>query len=156
MPLRAIISPSAALVFRLSTYIGAAMVTQGVCILNAPSAKLVSQLACLSWALSFVSPSSDLCAWSLITFGVMAIVAGNASMLDTEIRLWLLLPQQIVLGFIALSIADAIIDGKFPDGYVPVGGSSFILADQPIAWVICVMLMVEFIALVLRSKTLET
>lgn len=151
MPLRAIISPSAALVFRLSTYIGAAMVTQGVCILNAPSAKLVSQLAWWSWALSFVSPSSELCGWLLIAFGAMAIIAGNASILEAPTRLWLLVPQQVVLVFVALSIADAILDGKFPDGYVPVGGSSFILADQPIAWIICVMLVVEFLALAIRS-----
>ena len=42
----------------------------------------------------------------------------------------LLLPQQCLLLMHFVSAVTTIVSGQYPDGYIPAGGSAFILADQ--------------------------
>jgi hypothetical protein len=49
----------------------------------------------------------------------------------------LLLPQQCLLLMHFVSAVVTIVSGQYPDGYMPVGGSSFILTDQ--IWLLAIV-----------------
>lgn len=55
-----------------------------------------------------------------------------------RIRAFLFAPQELLLLIQIWSISVALISGHYPDGYVPLGGAWFILADQVWAWVLAV------------------
>jgi hypothetical protein len=49
----------------------------------------------------------------------------------------LLLPQQCLLLMHFMSAVVTIVSGQYPDGYIPVGGSAFILTDQ--IWLLAIV-----------------
>jgi hypothetical protein len=146
MPLRAILTPNLGSVLYLATLLGAAHVMAGVCILQAPSA---GQVSAYNELREIVAPPA--LAWLLIMVGAAAVVAGGVAF-DTRLRLAMLVPQELVLVLIAISIGSAVVEGKYPDGYLPIGGSWFILADHNIAWIVCIMHGVEFASLAARLR----
>lgn len=78
-------------------------------------------------------------ALSLIFAGLLAILASNRSIgMPPLVRALLFLPQEALMLLQILSITMALVMGKYPDGYVPVGGAWFILTDQVWAWVLAV------------------
>jgi hypothetical protein len=58
--------------------------------------------------------------------------------LPRKVHALLFLPQQVLLLATIWTITIALIEGKYPDGYIPQGGAWFILTDQIWTWLMAV------------------
>jgi hypothetical protein len=114
----------------VTTLVGIAHIVCGIAVLVDPVALNVTPLAALA---SMNNPV--LAGWGLIVVGVMAVVACNMTFV---VNVLMLLPQQALLILQVLSISKVLITGQYPDGYLPSGGSWFILTDQIWPWLLTV------------------
>jgi hypothetical protein len=65
-----------------------------------------------------------------------------AMIVDRQVFVFCIAPQQILLVLHSTSVMLAITAGHYPDGYVPAGGSYFILIDQ--IWLLAIALWHTF------------
>ncbi len=137
--------------------IGIAHVISGVCIIIAPEALMVSSLAGLNWITTIYSSASVIGGVLIIIFGGMAVAAGTHSFpIATDWRVRMIAPQVFLLVFALASIITAIAKGHFPDGYVPKGGSVFILADQSIVAVVAIFHVLSVLTMPLNRIQVQT
>lgn len=119
--------------------IGLAHVMSGIAVFITPEAMRVTPLASLSHiADSLGYLKGGFVAATLIGAGLMAIIGAN---IRSANRLWhalLFAPQQALLMLQLYTITIALAEGKYPDGYIPLGGAWFILADQSWAFLMAV------------------
>jgi hypothetical protein len=114
----------------ITTLVGIAHIICGIAVLVDPVALNVTPLAALA---SMGSPF--FAGVMLIVVGVMAVLACNMAF---AMNVLMLLPQQALLILQIWSISLVLITGQYPDGYLPSGGSWFILTDQIWPWLLTV------------------
>jgi hypothetical protein len=114
----------------VTTLVGIAHIICGIAVLVDPVALNVTPLASLTYL-----DNSVLSGWLLIVVGVMAVHACNMAF---AMNVLMLLPQQMLLFLQVWSISTVLITGQYPDGYLPSGGSWFILTDQIWPWLLTV------------------
>jgi hypothetical protein len=111
--------------------VGLAHILSGIAVLVTPLALSVTPLAGLDHFADYMGyTKGGFVAATLIGAGLMAVVGSNIRYMP---RLWhsvLFFPQQALLILQIYTITIALIEGKFPDGYIPQGGAFFIMADQ--------------------------
>jgi hypothetical protein len=66
----------------------------------------------------------------LIVTAVLAVIPYVMRKPSHLIFMMLLLPQQCLLLMHFVSAVVTIVSGQYPDGYIPAGGSAFIITDQ--------------------------
>ena len=143
-------------VMAVAAWIGAAHIVSGICILVEPNAILVSAFAGLKWITALYAPGTYISGTALIMIGIMAIAGGSQHFhLPVNERLGLIGPQVVLLVFTLSSIAVALIEGKYPDGYVPIGGTAFITADQSITAIISMFHIMSVLWLPVRVVEAE-
>jgi hypothetical protein len=123
----------------VATLVGIAHIISGVAVLMTADAVNVTPLATLHLVANRFGYTNGFAGAVLILAGMMAVIGGN---LRYDFHRWfygtLFLPQQVLLVLQVVSICTALGVGKYPDGYIPVGGAWFILTDQIWAWVLAV------------------
>lgn len=119
--------------------VGLAHIISGIAIIVSPYSVNVTPLASLDIVASSLGYGSGFVGMTLVGAGFMAVIGGN---LDLALPRWvhaaLFIPQEILLLLQLGSISVALVQGTYPDGYVPQGGPWFILTDQIWAWVLAV------------------
>jgi hypothetical protein len=114
----------------VTTLVGIAHIICGIAVLVDPVALNVTPLAALA---SMDNPL--LAGVMLIVVGILAVLACNMAF---AMNVLMLLPQQALLILQIWSISTVLITGQYPDGYLPSGGSWFILTDQIWPWLLTV------------------
>jgi hypothetical protein len=119
--------------------VGIAHLISGIAVLVTPEVLRVTPLASLAHFADYIGyPSGGFAASALIGAGLMAIIGANLICAPRFAHGILFLPQQVLLLLQVWTITVALIEGHFPDGYIPVGGAWFILTDQIWAWLLAV------------------
>lgn len=125
---------SATKTFFVGLLVGIAHLVLGICVVAQPLALDVTALAALRNMIGTIPAG-----WLLIGVGLAAIVgASDWLWLSHRMRVTCFVPQQLVLLSQLWSIGEALALGHYPDGYIPLGGAWFILADQVQAWILAV------------------
>jgi hypothetical protein len=114
----------------VTTLVGIAHIICGIAVLVDPVALNVTPLAALA---NMDNPL--LAGLMLIAVGILAVIACNMAF---AMNVLMLLPQQALLILQIWSISAVLITGQYPDGYLPSGGSWFILTDQIWPWLLTV------------------
>jgi hypothetical protein len=114
----------------VTTLVGIAHIICGIAVLVDPVALSVTPLASLTYLGNPV-----LAGTLLVVVGMMAVYACNMAF---AMNVLMLLPQQALLILQIWSISAVLITGQYPDGYLPSGGSWFILTDQIWPWLLTV------------------
>jgi hypothetical protein len=114
----------------VTTLVGIAHIICGLAVLVDPVALSVTPLATLTYL-----DNPTFAGTLLVMVGVMAVYACNMTF---AMNVLMLLPQQALLILQIWSISAVLITGQYPDGYLPSGGSWFILTDQIWPWLLTV------------------
>jgi hypothetical protein len=114
----------------VTTLVGIAHIICGIAVLVDPVALNVTPLAALAGM-----DNPLLAGVMLIVVGILAVLACNMAF---AMNVLMLLPQQALLILQIWSISAVLITGQYPDGYLPSGGSWFILTDQIWPWLLTV------------------
>jgi hypothetical protein len=117
----------------VTTLVGMAHIICGIAVVFTPGALQVTPLVGLYDILIWAGYAPKLGAFILILVGLMAVYAANAKF---AMRVTLLIPQQLLLFMQIWSISTVLVTGVYPDGYMPTGGSWFILTDQIWPWLL--------------------
>lgn len=140
-------------VMAVAWWIGLAHVIIGACILIEPQAILVSAFAGFKWVTALYAPGHAVAGAMLIVTGLMAMTGGEKLIhLCLALRLQLIAPQVVLLVFTLASTVCTMVDGKYPDGYVPTGGTVFIVADQIVAALISLFHVGSVLTLSTRTR----
>jgi hypothetical protein len=115
----------------VTTLVGVAHIVCGVAVLAQPLALDVTPLSTLEHLVTHAWEAGVL----LVGVGVLAILARG---MELKTCVFMLLPQQVLLLFQLWSISEVLITGTYPDGYAPVGGAWFTLADQSWTWLLTI------------------
>jgi hypothetical protein len=119
--------------------VGLAHIISGIAVLANSNALDVTPLASLSAAASSMGFQHGFVGAILLGAGIMAVTGSNLNIaLPRMTHGVLFLPQQVLLLFQVWTINTALALGHYPNGYIPEGGSWFILTDQVWAWVLAV------------------
>lgn len=122
----------------IALLVGVAHVVSGVVVFVMPGAALVAPVAPLVDITAFFGIyGSGIVGLVLFVAGVMAII-GSTFSFARHVHVSLFVPQQILLLLQIYSISWALIEGRYPDGYVPTDGAWFIISDQIWAWILAV------------------
>jgi hypothetical protein len=117
--------------------VGLAHIACGFGVLNSPAALQVTALASLHYISSYLSLSSTVIGWGLLLAGVMAVIGSmTTSNLPRSVHLVLFAPQQFLLLLMVWTITEAILVGRYPDGYIPPDGGWFVQTDQIFALIL--------------------
>lgn len=119
----------------VTTLVGMAHLVSGLIALKVPAALGVTPLAGFDHFAHSLGIGSQVSAYILIIVGILAVIASTYTF---PYRVFLLIPQQLVLLLQVWSISLAMASGRYPDGYIPVGGGAFILNDQIWPWLLTV------------------
>lgn len=130
-----VITGIAAKTLAVTTLVGIAHIICGITVYFAPVAFRVTPLSGLYDFSQWIGIGSQGGAFILLLVGILAVLARNFNYLACIV---LLLPQQGLLLFQIYSISAVLVTGHYPDGYLPLGGSWFILADQIWPWLLTV------------------
>jgi hypothetical protein len=117
--------------------VGLAHIASGIAVLVVPQALLVTPLEAIRSVQLYLGFQHGFSGAILVFVGVMAVIAANKST-TMKTRLVLFAPQQTLLILQIVAISYALVYGQYPDGYKPVGGAWFILADQIWAFLLAV------------------
>lgn len=112
-----------------------------------PSTSRVSSFYALEQIRAWWNVSSNFISIGMIWCGIMAIIGTAWSSTPTKWKIAALLPQQTLLFLQLLSITMVLSLNQYPDGYVPKGGSWFILADQIWVWMLAIFHTTWFFSL---------
>lgn len=133
------LSSSVTKTYFVGLLVGIAHVALGLCVLANPLALDVTALAALHDLIVWFHISPMWCAGVLLFAGIAAVLGASDWLWFThKTRLWLFAPQQFLLLTQLWSIGAALVAGRYPDGYMPIGGAWFILGDQIQAWILAV------------------
>jgi hypothetical protein len=111
--------------------VGLAHILSGIAIIVTPQALGVTPLAGLDHFADYMGyTKGGFVAATLIAAGLMATVGANLRALPKGWHAALFIPQQVLLMLSLWTITVALLEGKYPDGYIPQGGAFFIMADQ--------------------------
>jgi hypothetical protein len=118
--------------------VGIAHIVSGVAVLVTVDALSVTPLASLVHLAAYLNyTKGGFVAAVLIGTGVMAVIGSQLNLaLPRHVHALMFLPQQVLLMLTIWTITIALIEGKYPDGYVPQGGAWFILTDQIWTWLL--------------------
>jgi hypothetical protein len=133
--------------------VGIAHLVSGIAILVAPDVLWAIPLASLAHFADYISYPSGFPAAALIVAGLMAIIGANLRCAPRFAHGFLFLPQQVLLLLQVWAITVALIEGHFPDGYIPLGGAWFILTDQIWAWLLAVTHSIWLTAFLYGGRT---
>lgn len=115
--------------------VGVAHVVMGISAWVEPSALKVTQLAALEVMLAWAGFSYVGAAAILFATGILAMF-GASNHHHPNARIWLFMPQEILLLIQIWSIYWVFSTGIYPDGYMPAGKAWFILSDQFLTWLV--------------------
>jgi hypothetical protein len=111
--------------------VGLAHILSGISVMVTPQALGVTPLAGLDHFADYMGyTKGGFVAATLIGAGLMAVIAANLKAIPRIWHAFAFFPQQMLLLLQIYTITVALIEGKFPDGYIPQGGAFFIMADQ--------------------------
>jgi hypothetical protein len=116
--------------------VGVAHIVCGVGVLAAPGAILVTALASLHTIGEWIGLSTWAIGWVLVFAGIMAVYGSSARFIRRSSHLIMFVPQQALLLLMIWSITEAILTGRYPDGYSPPDGGYFVSTDQAFAWIL--------------------
>jgi hypothetical protein len=134
--------------------VGIAHLVSGIAVLVTPEVLRVTPLASLARFADYIGyHSGGFAAAALIGAGLMAIIGANLRCAPRFAHGFLFLPQQVLLLLQVWTITAALIEGHFPDGYIPVGGAWFILTDQIWAWLLAVTHSIWLTAFLYGGRT---
>jgi hypothetical protein len=117
--------------------VGLAHIACGMAVLVTPQALLVTPLDAIRSVQNYLGLQHGFSGAILIGVGIMAVIASRRQVY-LKTRMLLFAPQQCMLFLQIAAISWALIVGTYPDGYKPVGGAWFILADQIFAYLLAV------------------
>jgi hypothetical protein len=132
--------------------VGLVHLTAGIGVIVQPSALTVTAFAQLRALDTYFGAGAPLAGVVMIVAGCLAMAGCTSAPLQRSLVAILFLPQQILLLLQLVSISEALLRGAYPDGYVPVGGGWFILADQSWAWVLAISHTVWLTAALYRGE----
>lgn len=139
-------------VMAVAAWIGVAHIFIGACIILEPQAILVSALAGLRWVTALYVSGDMIAGVLIIVVGAMATLGGQGLFpFNRATRLKLIAPQVVLLVFTVISILCTIVEGRYPDGYLPEGGTTFIVADQAVAGLVSLFHVVGVLMLPIRA-----
>lgn len=142
------LQPNLTGIMLVAKWVGVVHIISGICILLEPSAIMVSSFAGIKWVTTLYAPAESLSGFMLIAVGTAAIIGGTRSVpIFTATRLKLIGPQVILLVFTLASVLCTMAEGRYPDGYIPDGGTLFIVADQSLAAVVSLFHVLEVLLL---------
>jgi hypothetical protein len=120
--------------------VGIAHIVSGVAVLVTVDALSVTPLASLVHLADLLGYTQGrFVSAVLVATGVMAVVGSQLNVaLPRRVHALMFLPQQVLLMLTIWTITLALIEGKYPDGYIPQGGAWFILTDQIWTWLLAV------------------
>jgi hypothetical protein len=133
--------------------VGIAHLVSGLAILVAPDVLWAIPLASLARFADYIGYPSGGPAAALIGAGLMAIIGANLRCAPRIAHGLLFFPQQVLLLLQIWAITVALIEGHFPDGYIPLGGAWFILTDQIWAWLLAVTHSIWLTAFLYGGRT---
>jgi hypothetical protein len=111
--------------------VGLAHILSGISVMVTPLALHVTPLAGLDQFADYMGyTKGGFVAATLIGAGLMAVIAANLKDIPRVWHALAFFPQQALLLLQIYTITVALIEGKFPDGYIPQGGAFFVMADQ--------------------------
>jgi len=116
--------------------VGIAHIVCGVGVLAAPGALEVTALASLHDIAEIVGISTWPIGWFLVVAGAMATYGATSRFMSRGSHLLWFSLQQFLLLLMIWSITEAIITGRYPDGYIPPDGGYFVSTDQAFAWIL--------------------
>lgn len=119
--------------------VGVVHLVAGIGVLIQPTALLVTPFASLVQITVWLGTPTQAAGTVMVLAGAMAIFAASRwRALNGWQAILMFLPQQLLLMLQLMSITMALVEGHYPDGYVPAGGAWFILTDQMWAWVLAI------------------
>lgn len=123
----------------IAMLVGIAHVVAGMSVFMDPAALLSTALSTLYHASQVFDIPSYFFGAILVAAGAMAIIASSTSFTAHKaVHVTLLMPQQLLLLLQLFAISIALGTGRYPDGYIPIGGAWFVLCDQIWAWILAV------------------
>jgi hypothetical protein len=128
----------------VTTLVGIAHILCGIAVLAQPLALDVTPLSTLEHIVARPRDAGLL----LLGVGILAIFARGMSLKTCVL---MLLPQQVLLLFQLWSISEVLVTGTYPDGYAPIGGAWFTLADQAWTWLLTVAHTAYLLGLIIRG-----
>jgi hypothetical protein len=128
----------------ITTLVGIAHIICGIAVLVQPLALDVTPLS----TLEHITRDARDAGLLLIGVGALAIMARGLKLKHCVL---MLMPQQILLLFQLWSISEVLITGTYPDGYKPVGGAWFTLADQSWTWLLTISHTAYLAGLIIRG-----
>lgn len=117
--------------------VGLAHIASGLAVFIAPSAMAVTPLEAIRAIANYMGYTNGFAGAVLFGVGMMAVIAATQTC-SIRTRAILFAPQQILLVLQILAISFALVYGEYPDGYKPIGGAWFILADQVWAFLLAI------------------
>jgi hypothetical protein len=123
----------------IAMLVGVAHIVSGISVLVSPSVWSVTPLSALPYIVSLAGYGQGMAGTILIGAGLMAVIGSNLSLaMPRTTHGFLFIPQEILLLLQLWAIVMAMMAGQYPDGYLPTGGSWFILTDQIWAFILAV------------------
>jgi hypothetical protein len=118
--------------------VGLAHIISGIAVMADTAALNVTPLASLHSLAEWLGyDKGGFVGATLLLAGLMAVVGGNLKAATPKIVHGVLfLPQQTLLMLQIWTITVALVEGRYPDGYIPLGGAWFIVTDQIWAFVL--------------------
>lgn len=117
--------------------VGLAHIASGLAVFIAPSAMAVTPLEAIRAVANYMGYTNGFAGSILFGVGTMAVIAATQTC-SLRTRAIMFAPQQLLLVLQIIAISFALITGEYPDGYKPVGGAWFILADQVWAFLLAI------------------
>jgi hypothetical protein len=134
--------------------VGIAHLISGIAVLVTPEVLRVTPLASLAHFADYMGyTKGGFVAAALIGAGLMAVIGAQLRCAPRIAHGILFLPQQVLLLLQIWTITVALIEGHFPDGYIPLGGAWFILTDQIWAWLLAVTHSIWLTAFLYGGRT---
>jgi hypothetical protein len=118
--------------------VGIAHIISGIAVMVTPEVLSVTPLASLVHLADWLEyTKGGFVAAVLLGTGIMAVIGAQLNLaLPRKVHALLFLPQQVLLLLAVWTITIALIEGQYPDGYIPQGGAWFILTDQIWTWLL--------------------
>lgn len=133
--------------------VGLAHIASGLSVMIAVQALQVTPLDAIRIATEYLGFTNGFAGSILIGVGLMAVIAATQKMSHKTMMI-MFAPQQTLLFLQIMAISFALVTGEYPDGYKPVGGAWFILADQIWAFLLAVSHSIWLAALLYGGRVI--
>ena len=139
--------------FSIGVLVGLANMVGGLAIMLVPESLKVTAMYALAIINNFLGITIFQTGLGLFITGAMAVLGDvYLSYITFRWKMITLIPQQILMMLKLMAISMVIMHGAYPDGYVPKGGSWFILTDQIWTLILAIAHTLWFFSLVVERR----